>query len=598
MLERPARPDATTLEAATLARRRALFFVLVGISIAVLLWLSVLTLSAGGFGVLDLLLGLLFAVTLPWTVIGFWNAMIGLFVIRTAKDPAVEVLPAAARVRGDEPINASTAILMCVRNEPPERVSRYLTPLLEGLAASGYGARFHVYLLSDTGEENADPEAAFFAEFARAWEGRIALTYRRRARNTGFKAGNIADFCERWGGLHEFAITLDADSIMMAEAVLRLVRIMQSDPHMGILQSLVVGLPSLGAFARLFQFGMRLSMRSYTIGSAWWQGDCGPYWGHNAIVRLAPFIAHCELPTLPENALVAGHVLSHDQVEAVLMRRAGWQVRVLAEEGASFEQNPPTLIEFVRRDLRWCQGNMQYWHFLGLPGLKPISRYQLMFAILMFLGSPAWMGLLVVGTIAAALANSPAELVRPDAGLALLIVFLVMWFSPNLATALDVLLRPDLRRLFGGTLRFVVSVAVQLSFVVLLLPIMWFGHTMFLARLLTGRTVGWGAQARDDHEVPLAIAVRQFWPQTLLGLASIGVLSVTMPAAIPYALFIAGGLVFSIPLAVITTSPAVGRALARIGLCRLPEETAPPPELRRIGLPAIDFVLGRARQTG
>src|ERR1044071_5393358 len=161
---------------------------------------------------------------------------------------------------------------------------------------------------------------------------------------------------------------LDADSVMTADAVLRLVRIMQSDDKLGIVQSLVVGMPSTSAFARLFQFGMRLGMRSYTIGSAWWQGDCGPYWGHNAIIRVEPFMTHCHLPLLAEGALIKGHIFSHDQLEAVLMRRAGYEVRVLTDEGLSFEQNPPTLIEFIRRDLRWCQGNMQYWAFLRQIG--------------------------------------------------------------------------------------------------------------------------------------------------------------------------------------------------------------------------------------
>ena len=294
-------------------------------------------------------------------------------------------------------------------------------------------------MLSDTGDPAiAAAEEECFAALARAWRDRVAVTYRRRTLNAGFKAGNIRDFCDRWGNQHDFALVLDADSVMTADAVLRLVRIMQVAPRLGILQSLVIGMPSTSAFARLFQFGMRLSMRSYTIGSAWWQGDCGPYWGHNAIVRLAPFMAHCDLPILSQGALVSGHVLSHDQVEAVLMRRAGYEVRVLAEEGGSFEQNPPTLIEFIRRDLRWCQGNMQYWHFLVMPGLKPVSRYQLGFAILMFLGSPAWMGLLVLGTAAVAFAGSPAAFIRPDAGMALFVTVLIMWFAPNIATAIDV----------------------------------------------------------------------------------------------------------------------------------------------------------------
>ncbi|MEA2905706.1 MAG: rane glycosyltransferase, partial [Alphaproteobacteria bacterium] len=350
-------------------------------------------------------------------------------------------------------------------------------------------------------------------------------------------------------------------------------------------QTLIVGLPSVSPFARVFQFGMRLGMRSHTLGAAWWQGDCGPYWGHNAIIRLAPFMAHCHLPALPEGALVSGPVLSHDQLEAVLMRRAGYEVRVLPEEGASFEQNPPTLVEFIRRDLRWCQGNMQYWHFLAMPGLRPVSRYQLAVAILMFLGSPAWMGLLVVGTVAAALA--PAPLLRADAGIAVFVLVLVMWFAPKIATVVDVLSRPDLRRSFGGGARFLASVATEVTFFILLAPIMWFGHTVFLTRLLFGRTVGWGAQARDDHAVPWREAARQFWPQTLLGACVFGLLGLTVPAAIPYAFFIAGGPLLSIPLAVVTSMPAVGRVLLRLGLGRLPEETSPPAELRALELPAV-----------
>jgi membrane glycosyltransferase len=487
---------------------------------------------------------------------------------------------------------------MCIRNEPPERAARYLAPLVEGLAANPAAGRFHVYLLSDTDQPAvAAAEEAQFAAFADAFAGRIAVSYRRRTRNTGFKAGNIRDFCERFGTDYDFAVVLDADSVMTAAAVLRLVRIMQADPRLGILQSLVIGLPSTSAFARLFQFGMRLSMRSYTIGSAWWQADCGPYWGHNAIIRLAPFMAHCDLPTLPAGALVAGHVLSHDQIEAVLMRRAGYDVRVLAEEGASFEQNPVTLLEFIRRDLRWCQGNMQYWHFVRMAGLKWVSRYQLGFAILMFLGSPAWIGLLVAGTIAVSVAASPALFIRADLGITLFVLVFILWFAPNIATAIDVLTRPQLRQSFGGGARFVAGVAANIVFFVLIAPIMWFCHTIFIVRLLSGRSIGWTVQTRDDHAVPLALAWRQLWPQTLLGIGTVALLAVTAPSAIPWALLIAGGPLLSVPLAVITASPAVGRALVRLGLGRLPEETAPPPEIVALALPAVELAAARQSHT-
>ena len=281
----------------------------------------------------------------------------------------------------------------------------------------------------------------------------------------------------------------------------------------------MVGLPSTSAFARIFQFGMRLGMRSYTLGSAWWQGDCGPYWGHNAVIRLAPFIAHCHIPPLPDGT----QILSHDQIEAVLMRRAGYEVRVLPEEGASWEENPPTLLEFIRRDLRWAQGNMQYWPFLVMPGLKPVSRYQIAFAMLMFLGSPAWIGLLVLGSLAVAFQGA-ANFIRPDAGMALFAITLIMWFAPKIATVIDVVSRPTLRQSFGGAGRFIVSTITETIFFLMLSPIMWVGHTMFLAGLVLGRRIGWGGQARDDHAVPWRDAARALWPHTLLGWSCILIL--------------------------------------------------------------------------
>jgi len=565
--------------------RRVLFAVLAAATMAGMLALMAIALSAGGFGIVDLAILLLFAVTLPWIVLGFWNAIIGFVIMRFAADPVAAVVPIAGSVRGNEPITESTAIVLCIRNELSDRVIRNLEPLMAGLAKAGVGDRFHVYVLSDTSDVTIMPgEEAGFAALAARWRGRIPLTYRRREVNTGYKAGNIRDFCEKWGGDHEFAVTLDADSFITADATLRLVRIMQADPDLGILQGLVVGLPSTSAFARLFQFGMRLGMRSYTIGSAWWQGDCGPYWGHNAVLRLKPFIAHCELPAVSNDGISDTHILSHDQIEAVLMRRAGFEVRALPEDELGWEENPPTLIEFIRRDLRWCQGNMQYWRFLVMPGLKPVSRYQLALAVLMFIGSPAWLG-----TLSVAFAETPANVIRPEAGMILFVLVLVMWFSPKVASAIDILLRPKLLHEFGGIGRFVGNFAIEMVYSILLCPIMWLGHTIFLAGLLFGREIGWIGQTRDDHAVPIALALRNLWPHTLLGWAAIGLLALTHQAAIPYALFLAGGLALAIPLAVATSWPSVGIWFARAGIGRLPEETSPPAALRALAVPAIEL---------
>jgi membrane glycosyltransferase len=568
--------------------RRLLFALLVLSSIAGLLALATHALSAGGLGVTDILLIVLFGLTMPWSVIGFWNAAIGFVIMRFARDPIAAVVPAAARVRNDEPITASTAITIFVRNEPPDRVIRNLDAMMRELWQAGVADRFHLYVLSDTNQGDiARREEQAFAALTAQWRGRFCVHYRRRDVNTGFKAGNFWDFCERWGHRYQFAVTLDTDSFMTAAAIMRMVRIMQAEPKLGILQGLVVGLPTTSAFARIFQFGMRLGMRSWTIGSAWWQADCGPNWGHNAVIRLKPFMAHCHIPPLPAGGVLGGHVLSHDQVEAALMRRGGFEVRVLPEENLGWEENPPTLIEFIRRDQRWCQGTLQYAYFLFQPGLKFVSRFQLAFAMLMFLGSPAWIGLLVVGTLALAAAPTTADFIRADAGYALLAIILVMWFAPKIATVIDVLSRADLRRAFGGRARFLASVASETVFFILLSPIMWFCHTLFLAGLPFGRVIGWIGQMRDDHSVPIGVAARQLWPHTLLGLASLALVAATHPAALPYAFLIAGGPALAVPLAVATAHPAVGRALARIGVGRLPEETAPPPALAALSLPAL-----------
>ena len=272
-----------------------------------------------------------------------------------------------------------------------EEVLPPLGRLLDGLAARGAAERFTLWLLSDTAGPGAGggrgggrgglPRGA-----ARRASARIR--YRRRAANTGFKAGNVMDFLDHHAAGHELMLCLDADSEMSAEAVLRLVACMEADGRLAIVQQLIVGRPATAAFPRLFQFGMRAGMRSWATGQAWWQGPEGPYWGHNAIVRIAPFREHCRLPPLPDGS----PILSHDQVEAVRLHAAGWKVCCLPDETGSLEGNPPALPEFLARDLRWAAGNMQYGALLFLPGMTWMGRWQLAQAILLFLGTPLWVG--------------------------------------------------------------------------------------------------------------------------------------------------------------------------------------------------------------
>jgi membrane glycosyltransferase len=274
------------------------------------------------------------------------------------------------------------------------------------------------------------------------------------------------------------------------------------------------------------------------------------------------------------------------------MRRAGYEVRVLPVEGLSFEENPPTLLEFIRRDLRWCHGNMQYWRLLRLPGLKPVSRVQLAFAILMYLGSPAWMAMVALGAVAIALAGNsaaPVAEVRPAAGAPLFAIILVMIFAPKIASGLDVLMRRPARQSYGGAALFVVNMACETLFSFLLSPIMALTHTAFLFRLLALRRGGaWNSQKRESHAVPWRLAWAWLWPHMLAGLAVIGVVATSKPNNVVYALLAAAGLALSIPFAVATAAPSIGAWFTRLGVGRIPEEIDPPAVLLSLHLPALE----------
>jgi len=549
-----------------LKARRAAYLLATCTTAAGMTYLMAATLFAAPPDLLGSAMMLAFLMTLPWTVIGFWNAMIGLALMTFSRTPFSVLAPWLTEPTDGDPVTASTAILVCVRNEDPERLRRNLGWMTADLAGRVEPGRFHLYVLSDSSDaELAAAEERIATDLSARLGDALPITYRRRDDRAGFKAGNIRDFCERWGARHDLAIVLDADSLMTAAAMLRLVRIMQRQPQLGILQTLATGLPSTSAFTRIFQFGMRLGMRSYTLGSASWQADCGPYWGHNAIIRLAPFIAHCDLPKLPKGA----EILSHDQIEAVLMRRAGYEVRVLAEEGGSWEENPPHLAEFIRRDLRWCQGNMQYVHLLGMPRLGLLSRIQIALAIAMYLSPLGWMMFLLLGVLR-------AMPIREDTGLALFTLTLIMTFAPKLATLIDVLARRHLREAFGGKARILVGAVIETVFWTLLAPACAVAVTIFLLGLPFGLQTGWTSQQRDAVGLPLAQTARKLWPQTLLGAALLAWLIGTAPSAFWWlALPVYVGLAVCIPVATLTAHPAVGRALKKAGICRIPEEAQP-----------------------
>jgi membrane glycosyltransferase len=579
------RQETTPAGLQTLAalRARRVFVAAVNIVtyLALALWMATV-LGAGGWTAVDVALFACFLIATPWTVLGFWNALIGLWLLHARPDGAAEVAPFAGAGDNGDPIRLRTAVLMTLRNEDPERAFRRLKTVKRSIEETGAGERFAYFILSDTSTPQvaAAEEAAFAAWRAQAPDPERIL-YRRRAANTGFKAGNLRDFCETYGRDYDLMLPLDADSLMSGEAIVRLVRMMQAYPKIGILQSLVVGAPAESAFARIFQFGMRHGMRAYTMGSSWWIGDSGPFWGHNAVVRIAPFRDHCRLPILPGGPPLGGHVLSHDQVEATLMRKAGYEVRVLPQERGSWEDNPPTLFQFSARDLRWCQGNMQYWKLLDLPGLRFMGRFQLAWSILMFVGVPA-MTLMIALAPMKFLDGEDLSTFPAGLALGLYLAFLGMYLSPKLAGLADLLLTKGGVARYGGARRFLTSAAIEIVFSFFLGAVTTFRITVFMIGLIFGKSVAWNGQARDAHGIAWRDAVLGLWAPFLFGCILCGALALLSPAVLLWSLPLTLGYLLAIPFAVATASQELAELLKRHALCGIPEEFDKPAEIRAV----------------
>jgi membrane glycosyltransferase len=526
--------------------------------VSVCLGLSmVVTLAPGGWTIAKALMLASCLGAAPWVGFCVANGLIG-FLLRLPR----AAVPARARIEGVLP---RIAIALTVRNEDMGLVLPPVRRLLDQLDASGAGDAFALFVLSDTTDAVVAEEHAVATFRVRdVTPGRIH--YRRRSDNAGFKAGNIMEFLEHHADGFELMLILDADSDMTATAVLRLAAAMRHDPSLGIIQHLTVGLPASSAFPRLFQFGMRAGMRTWATALSWWQGDECVYWGHNALVRVAPFREHCRLPLLPNGE----PILSHDQMEAAMLRGAGWGIRLLAEEDGSYEANPPALPEFMRRELRWLAGNFEYRHLLRTPGLRPMGRWQLVQAILLFGCTPFYLVFLLAAAWAAASDVTSPFPFRP--ALATTAIWAGGLYAPKLLGYLEVLLSGAKRSTYGGAGRLAVGVALETVFTLLLDAINLVAKTIASVRIGLGMRAAWMPQNRTDRGVSWVEAVRLLWPQTMLGVLVFVCFARAGWTAVVWAAPFAIGLLLAIPFCVVTADPRVGAWLREKRLAAIPEE--------------------------
>jgi membrane glycosyltransferase len=523
----------------------------------------------GGFTIADGAMLALFALLFAWVAFAFASAVAGFVLMWQARD--------LEPWRPQPIIFTRTALLMPTYNEDPGRILAGVQAIYEDLEAKGVAELYDIFVLSDTRDAAiAQAEATGVLRLRLRLNAPDRIFYRRRPLNLDRKAGNIADWVKKFGAGYESMVILDADSLMSGDTIVRLTAAMEHDPKTGLIQTLptIVGAATL--FARLQQFAGRIYGPVIAQGQAWWSGAEGNYWGHNAIVRTRAFAACAGLPHIEGGGPFAGHIMSHDFVEAALLRRGGWAVRMAPALAGSFEETPPSLIDMAVRDRRWCQGNLQHSSVLRAKGLHWVSRLHLARGILAYLTAPLWLGFMLVGGVVWAQQRGAGHTVDGLLAGGLFALTMSMLLIPKLMGALLIFRTGLSRQACGGGAKLGLGVAAEIVLSALMAPVFMLMQSRAVADVLRGRHSGWAAQQRDDGRLSLKAAWRRHWVHTLLGLAWTTAALVLDPALLAWTSPVAAGLVLSVPLSMLTSRTDLGALCRRKGLFLTPEETEPP----------------------
>ncbi len=522
-----------------------------------------------GFSVADGAMLTLFVLLFAWVAFAFVSAIAGFVLMWRARD--------LEPWRPQPIIFSRTALLMPTYNEDPGRILSGVQAIYEELAGMGVSELYDIFVLSDTRDGAiAQAEATGVLRLRLKLEAPDRIFYRRRAVNLDRKAGNVADWVANFGAGYESMIVLDADSLMTGDTIVRLTAAMERDRKVGLIQTLpsIIGASTL--FARLQQFAARVYGPVIAQGQAWWSGAEGNYWGHNAIIRTRAFAACAGLPHIKSGKPFGGHIMSHDFVEAALLRRGGWAVRMAPDLTGSYEEAPPSLIDMAVRDRRWCQGNLQHSAVLGAKGLHWVSRLHLARGVLAYLTAPLWLAFLVLGGVVWFQQRGAGHALEASMAGALFAATMALLLIPKLLGAVLVARDRAAREACGGVLGLALSVVGEVALSALMAPIFMLMHSRAVVDVLRGRHSGWAAQQRDEGRLKVKRAWSRHWLHTLLGLGWGGAALALDPVLLAWTSPVTVGLVLAIPLSMATARADAGAASRRLGLFMTPEETAGP----------------------
>jgi membrane glycosyltransferase len=547
-------------------------------------------LAADTLGPIDLVIILLVALLFAWSAFAFLSALAG-FVAGRGHTVCELGIAADGPLPG---VSSRNAMLLPVYNEAVLPVFARLQAICESVTAAGGTSHFDYFILSDSTDKAVlEREYALFTRLKHRLGESARVFYRHRPKNTGRKAGNIAEWVRRFGGAYDHMVVLDADSLMEGATLMRLAAAMEREVDVGLIQTAPAIVNRHTLFARAEQFASRLYGPMLARGVAWWSGSVGNYWGHNAIIRVRAFAEQAGLPQIKGRKPFGGHILSHDFVEAALLRRAGWRVCMAPNLGGSYEESPPTLAALLARDRRWCQGNLQHVPVLWARGLHWISRFHLLRGVSAYLAAPLWLALLVCAALLplhpewGVRAGSPVRAMAGVRLIDLLMVAVVLMVSigfllaPKIMALVEVLVTPGERTRFGGGRLATLNVILEIVLSTLIAPLIMISHAKSFFAALAGRDSGWTAQAREETGTNLKRSARLHAGDMAVGMALAAAAVGSSAHDLLWMAPVIAGLTLAIPLATLLASARLGRAARRAGLLLAPEERHPPQILAR-----------------
>jgi membrane glycosyltransferase len=570
------------IPASAINRRRLSFLLSILLLFGLGVVLMIQLLGSNGWTGLDFAILILFAILFLQVAFGCVLSLTGYWVLRSGGDP-FRITRTLGPDSGSRPL-PNTAIVVPIYNEEVGRVFQGIRAMYDSLATTSRADAFDFFILSDSNDPNHwIEEERTWLELCKAVNGFGRIFYRKRRVTLNHKSGNIADFCRRWGARYRYMIVLDADSIVLGPTFVRLVELMEKNRSVGLIQTVPQLVLGTTLFSRIQQFATRIYGPLFSAGANFWHLGGGSYWGHNAIIRLRPFMEYCALPELPKFGALGGRILSHDTVEAAFLRKAGYGVWTAYDLEGSYEEGPPDLIASLKRDRRWCQGNLQHILVLFSRGLKKTSRIHILTGIMAYVSSPLWLLFLLTGTWMAireshfGAIQSASSSSFAGRGALLFAFVMVLLFAPKVLGLVRVFENRKLLLALGGRLMILSSVIAEAFFSMILAPILMLSYTKFVFAACTGMKVKWTQQNRRADQGASwreLLSVHGF--QTGLALLWLALIGWQAPSYLFWMAPVFFGLLVAIPFSGLTGSVRLGQKAKAKGLFLIPEETAPP----------------------